>query len=242
MTLSSRLLPHQHPRQLRGCAQRNWPHRRIVFHRSISTMCDYVLTMCWCGCLDVCTPTESSMENLSFTHYRLPDSHPLDLEAAFRGQRAFSFCSLLALLYMQLRGLVPILIPRFGSFAKAYFNSPISSPLCLFASGSKARASHVKVSRMKMQLLPSHSRECIERKSLGLPHLDWQRRMISEGGSKKVSQTLHYLCLWLRTEKGCKRYTAISIMIRIHQDASGIVTMLPCLIFDLCGHAPCHTI
>lgn len=91
MTLSSRLLPHQHLRQLRGCAQRNWPHRGIAFHRSISTMCGYVLTMCWCGCLDVCTPTESSMENLPFTHYRLPDSHPLDLEAALRGQRSFVF-------------------------------------------------------------------------------------------------------------------------------------------------------
>lgn len=130
---------------------------------------------------------------------------------------------------MQLRGLVPILtwFPILD-----HLQRHIATHLFhLHSASSRQEARHAppmsKVSRMKMQLLPSHCRECIERKSLGLPHLDWQRRMISEGGSKKsvpdstLRAPIVSLCLWLCTEKGCKRYTAIRCYQYYHQDTSG---------------------
>ena len=68
------------------------------------------VTMCWLSVLVMlanCAPT--------FTHYRLPASHPLDLEAAFHGQKS---CVCLVFVVCAIAG--------------------------LFASGSKARASHVR--------------------------------------------------------------------------------------------------
>lgn len=133
-----------------------------------------------------------------------------------------SFCSFL---YMQLRGLVPILVPRLESSAKAYFNAPISYPLYLFASGSKARASHVKsiaYENAPASLTQSwmHRKEEFGTAPPGLA----KKNDLGRGQQKSVPDStlpvpMVTLCLWLRTGKGCKRYN--DIIIRIHQDASG---------------------
>lgn len=227
MTLSSRLLPHQHPRQLRGCAPRNWPHRGIVFHRSISAMCDYVLT--W-----LCVvPTESSMENLSFTHSRLPYSHPLDLEAALRGQRSFVF---LFLVVYAIAGFWC----QFWFLVLNHLQRHISThPFHLLSASSRQEARHAppisKVSRMKMLLLNAS-----KWRAWDCPTWTGKEEWSRKGAAKKVPQTLHCLCLWLPCAYGyTQEKDAKGIQLSIL--SSGYIRMHQAL-FDLSGHAPCHTI